>query len=63
MYHLKISGEDESKTNIEMIEWYQKLVEEFPIIYIEDGLAEDDWDGFTEMNQRLGEKIKSSEMI
>ncbi|MEK7219411.1 MAG: phosphopyruvate hydratase, partial [Patescibacteria group bacterium] len=58
LYHLKISGEDESKTNIEMIEWYQKLVEEFPIIYIEDGLAEDDWDGFTEMNQRLGEKIK-----
>jgi enolase len=57
-YNLKISGVKEKKTNIEMIDWYQTLIEKHPIIFIEDGLAEDDWEGFIEMTKRLGEKIK-----
>lgn len=58
MYQLKISGKVENKTNTEMISWYEQLIKKYPIISIEDGLAEDDWDGFIEMNQRLGNKIK-----
>lgn len=39
----------------EMVDYYAELVERFPIWSIEDGLAEDDWDGWTELTRRLGE--------
>ena len=42
----------------EMISYYESLVENFPIISIEDGLAEDDWDGWKIMTKRLGDKIQ-----
>jgi len=42
----------------EMIEYYAKLVAKFPIISIEDGLAEDDWDNWNKLTKRLGEKIQ-----
>ncbi|MEK9181531.1 MAG: phosphopyruvate hydratase [Patescibacteria group bacterium] len=58
MYHLKISGKKENKTSGEMIDWYIELAKKHPIIFIEDGLAEDDWEGFTEMTKKLGDKIK-----
>ncbi len=58
MYRLKIAGVQENKTNTEMIDWYEKLVSKYPIIFIEDGLAQDDWEGFAELNKRLGNKIK-----
>ncbi len=45
-------------TTEEMIGWYEGLVDKYPIISIEDGLAEDDWDGWVLMTKRLGEKIK-----
>lgn len=41
-----------------MIEYWEKLVAAFPIISIEDGLAEDDWEGFTEFTKRLGGKLQ-----
>lgn len=41
-----------------MIAYYQELVSEYPIISIEDGLAEDDWDGWTELTVALGDKIQ-----
>jgi enolase len=46
------------KTADEMIEFYAALCEKYPIFSIEDGLAEDDWDGWKKMNERLGKKIQ-----
>jgi enolase len=42
----------------EMVGFYEELVNKYPIISIEDGLAQDDWDGWVMMNQRLGGKIQ-----
>ncbi|MBI3305549.1 phosphopyruvate hydratase [Candidatus Nomurabacteria bacterium] len=58
IYELKISGVEEKNTNKKMIDWYEKLVDIYPIVFIEDPLAEDDWQGFTEMTERMGKKIK-----
>ena len=49
---------DELKTVEEMIDYEAKLVEKYPIISIEDGLAEEDWDGWKKLTQRLGSKIQ-----
>jgi enolase len=46
------------KTSEDMIEFYAGLCEKYPIFSIEDGLAEDDWDGWKKMNERLGKKIQ-----
>ncbi|MEJ7223425.1 phosphopyruvate hydratase, partial [Staphylococcus epidermidis] len=40
------------------IEYYQYLIEKYPIISIEDGLAEDDWEGFARMTEILGNSIE-----
>ncbi|MFN2284054.1 MAG: phosphopyruvate hydratase [Anaerolineae bacterium] len=45
-------------TSEEMVDFYAKWVEKYPIISIEDGLAEDDWEGFKLMTERLGHKIQ-----
>jgi enolase len=42
----------------ELIELYAKWVEEFPIVSIEDGLAEDDWEGWVRLTERLGDRIQ-----
>ncbi|MDO8659123.1 MAG: phosphopyruvate hydratase [Candidatus Parcubacteria bacterium] len=57
-YRLKILGKQIEKNSTEMIDWYEELIQKYPIIFIEDGLAQDDWDGFMELNKRLGDKIK-----
>lgn len=41
----------------QLVDYWKDLVEKFPIVSIEDGLAEDDWDGWRQMNRELGEKI------
>jgi len=46
------------KNSAQMIEWYKKVVSKYPIVSIEDGLAEDDWDGWEAMTEELGEKIQ-----
>jgi enolase len=43
-----------SKTREEMVNYYQKLSSKYPIISIEDGCAENDWDGWKQLTQRLG---------
>lgn len=55
-YHLE--GEGVVKTSAEMVDFYADLVEKYPILSIEDGLAEDDWDGWKLMTERLGDKIQ-----
>lgn len=56
-YELTKSGQG-TKTTDEMVEWYAELVEKFPIISIEDGLGERDWDGWKKLTDRLGKKIQ-----
>lgn len=46
------------KSSAELIEWYKKLVEKYPIVSIEDGLAEDDWDGWKSFTEEIGRKIQ-----
>ncbi len=46
------------KSAEELVSWYEGLIAKYPIISIEDGLAEDDWAGWKLMNQRLGDKIQ-----
>lgn len=57
MYDLNKSGQG-SKTTDEMIAWYDGLVEKYPIISIEDGLGERDWDGWRKLSEHLGKKIQ-----
>lgn len=62
MYHFP--GESEARNTevvrdtAEMISYYEDLLEKYPIISIEDGLAEDDWEGWKALTKRLGKKIQ-----
>ncbi len=63
LYHFpgesKIKGEKVARdTAAAMIEYYRDLIGKFPIISIEDGLDEEDWDGWQAMTQQLGERIQ-----
>ena len=53
-----LAGEGRKLTSSEMIDFYADLCERYPIISIEDALAEDDWDGWVELNKRLGDKVQ-----
>ena len=53
-----LAGEGVIKTSAEMVEFYAQLVEKYPIISIEDGMSEDDWDGWALMTEKLGSKIQ-----
>lgn len=55
-YHLK--GEGVVKTADEMIEFYQDMVSKYPIVSIEDGLDENDWEGFKKLTDALGDKVQ-----
>ncbi len=46
------------KTPTELIDFYENLVNKYPIISIEDGMAENDWDGWKQMTERLGKRIQ-----
>lgn len=56
-YHFKKSGEGK-KSSEEMVTLYARWVENYPIVSIEDGLAEDDWEGWKVLTQALGQKIQ-----
>lgn len=51
-------GEGVVRTSEEMIDFYEKLVNKYPIISIEDGLDENDWDGWKKLTDRLGKKVQ-----
>jgi enolase len=53
-----LAGEGRKLKSSEMVKFYSDLCKEFPIISIEDGLAEDDWDGFVEITNSLGDKVQ-----
>jgi enolase len=55
-YHFK--GEQVVRTPIELIDYYEELINEFPIISIEDGLDEDDWKHWELLTTRLGKQVQ-----
>lgn len=57
MYHLTKEGKKQEHTSAELLSWYKELVAKYPIISIEDGYAEEDWEGFANMNTELGGSI------
>lgn len=52
------SGHLVSRSAEELIDYYEELVEKYPLVSVEDGLSEDDWDGWQLMTERLGEKLQ-----
>ena len=62
MYHFpgesSVKGGEVIRSTEDMISYYERLAERFPIVSIEDGLAEDDWDGWQELTARLGDKVQ-----
>lgn len=53
-----LAGEGRSLTSQELVEFYRDLVERYPIISIEDGMAEEDWDGWISLTKALGNKVQ-----
>lgn len=53
-----LAGEGIVKNSDEMVEYLAELCEKYPIISIEDGMAEDDWDGWKKLTDRLGKKVQ-----
>jgi len=55
-YHL--DGEGRELTSAELVDYWADLSSRYPIVSIEDGMAEDDWDGWSALTQRLGERLQ-----
>ena len=53
-----MTGQKIARKSKVLIEYYEDLVDEFPIISIEDGLSEDDWEGWKELTHALGDRIQ-----
>ncbi|AET70831.1 phosphopyruvate hydratase [Desulfosporosinus orientis DSM 765] len=53
-----LAGEGVKKTSDEMIDYYEDLIQRYPILSIEDGLDEEDWEGWQKLTQRLGDKVQ-----
>ena len=62
MYHFpgesRLKGQEIIRSTDEMISYFESLAERFPIVSIEDGLAEDDWDGWQKLSERIGDKVQ-----
>jgi len=58
VYKIKVKGKPSELSNKEIVDFYESLTKEFPIISIEDGLAQDDWDGWKMLTERVGDKIQ-----
>jgi enolase len=55
-YHLKIGGKIRVMSSVEMVDFYRRLAGKYPIASIEDGLAQDDWDGWKRLQKTLGSR-------
>lgn len=62
MYHFpgesSLKGEEVVRDTAEMIAYYEALLDKYPIASIEDGLAEDDWEGFKQLTERIGNQVR-----
>jgi len=54
----RLESENRTVSSAEIVDYYADLCEKYPIVSIEDGLSEDDWDGFKLMTEKLGDKIQ-----
>ena len=54
----RLASEERELTSGEMIEFYSTLIQKYPIVSLEDGLSEDDWEGWTELHKALGKKVQ-----
>ncbi len=54
----RLKGQEIVRDTAEMISYYEELCAKYPIVSIEDGLAEDDWEGFKLLTERLGDRIQ-----
>ncbi len=55
-YHFE--GEGVVRTTAELVDYYESLVNKYPIVSIEDGMAEDDWEGFRMLTERIGDRVQ-----
>ena len=53
-----LESKTKKKSSMEMIEFYEKLISNYPIISIEDGLGENDWQGWIKLTQKLGQRVQ-----
>ena len=62
LYHFpgesSLKGEEVVRDTAEMIAYYEALLDKYPIASIEDGLAEDDWEGFKQLTERIGNRVR-----
>jgi enolase len=54
----RLDSENRTVTSAELVDYYADLCSKYPIVSIEDGLSEDDWDGFKLMTEKLGESVQ-----
>jgi enolase len=54
----QLAGEKRSLSPLEMVDYWAELCDKYPIVSIEDGMAEDDWDGWASLTERLGSRIQ-----
>jgi len=57
-YNFKVDGAEVSYDSAQMVQYYAGLVEKYPIVSIEDGMAEDDWEGWVALNNAIGDRIQ-----
>lgn len=55
-YHFE--GEGVTRTTDEMVSYWEMLINKYPIISIEDGMAEDDWDGWVKLTKKIGDRVQ-----
>lgn len=58
LYQFKINGQTEKLSSANMIDYWIDLIKKYPIFSLEDGLAEDDWSGWQQLNKKLGKKTQ-----
>jgi enolase len=54
----RLSGEGRDLTSEQMVDRYEQLIDRYPIVSLEDGMAEDDWDGWKHLTERLGSRLQ-----
>ena len=54
----RLAGEDRVLSSEQMVDYWEQLVDRYPIVLIEDGMAENDWDGWARLTERLGDRVQ-----
>lgn len=57
-YHFRAGGKKAERSAEQLVDWYDGLLDRFPIVSIEDGMAENDWKGWRLLTERLGERVQ-----